>query len=96
MRTYKQKTIKVFDNIYCDVCGISCTITEPCIEHEYAKIEATWGYFSHQDGTQYDIELCEHCFNEVLQSMKKTRERILGPFKYPHKNDPLKGKSYLP
>lgn len=96
MRSFQSKEIKVVDKIYCDMCGQSCTITEPCIEHEYAKIEATWGYFSNQDGTQYDIEICESCFNQVLSFIKDKRRRNLGPFKYPYDKDPLEGQSYMP
>ena len=93
MKTFKKKTVKVTDKIYCDSCGDDCSKD---IDHEYATIEATWGYFSNQDGTQYDIEICESCFNEVLQSMKQIRKRILGSLKYPHDIDNLEGKSYFP
>ena len=95
MKTYKKKTVKAVDKIYCDCCGQDCTITEPVDEHEYGELTATWGYCSNQDGTQYDIQLCETCFNEVIEFLKKKRKKTLGPFKYPHKNDPLDGKSYF-
>ena len=81
MRTYKTEPKKVVDEILCDCCGKSCTITEPVIEHEYASIEAIWGYFSNQDGNQYNLDICEDCFNEVLELIKNKRKRILGPCK---------------
>lgn len=96
MKTYKKKTVKVIDEICCDMCGETCTTQEPFMEHEYAKLEASWGYFSEQDGTQYDIEICEYCFNEVLGFIKEKRRKKLGPFKYPRKHDPLEGKRYIP
>lgn len=96
MKTYKKKTVKVIDNIYCDSCGETCTMDEPVIEHEYAELSATWGYFSNQDGSQYDIQLCEKCFNEVIDFLKQKRKRILGPFNYPYQEDPLEGRSYFP
>jgi hypothetical protein len=96
MRTYKTKPKKVVDEILCDCCGESCTTTEPVVEHEYATIEATWGYFSDQDGKQFNIDLCENCFNDVLSFIKDSRRKILGPFKYPHKTDPLEGTCYFP
>lgn len=96
MRTYKTEPKKVVDTILCDVCGASCTITEPVVEHEYAELIATWGYFSYRDGQQFNIELCENCFNDVLTFIKNSRKKILGPFNYPHKTDPLEGKSYFP
>lgn len=93
MKTFKKKTVKVLDKIYCDSCGENCSKD---IDHEYAELSATWGYCSNQDGTQYDIQICENCFNEVLESLKKKRKKFLGPFKYPYSNDPLEGKSYFP
>lgn len=96
MKTYKKKLTKVVDKILCDSCGEDCTITEPAVEHEYAELSATWGYFSDQDGAQYDIQICESCFNEVIDFLKKKRKQTLGPFKYPYKQDPLEGRSYFP
>jgi hypothetical protein len=95
MKTYKEEVRKVVDEILCDCCGESCTVTEPVVEHEYAELIATWGYFSDQDGSQYNIDLCENCFNDVLSFIKNSRKKILGPFKYPYDTDPLQGKSYL-
>lgn len=96
MKTYKKVLKKDIDKIYCDACGKSCTITEPVDEHEYATLAATWGYFSNQDGQYFDIQICESCFNEVLNFIKKKRKRNLGCFKYPYETDPLEGKSYIP
>lgn len=95
MKTYKEEIKKVVDQILCDCCGESCSITEPVVEHEYAELIATWGYFSDQDGTQFNIDLCENCFNDVLGFVKNQRRKILGPFKYPYDYDPLDGKEYL-
>ena len=96
MKTYKKKTVKAVDKILCDSCGANCTIDVPVDEYEYAELNATWGYFSNQDGLQYDIQICETCFNEVIGFLKNKRKQILGPFNYPHKEDPLEGKSYFP
>ena len=99
MKTFKKKTVKVLDKIYCDVCGECCTKGDEengWTDHEYATIEGTWGYWSKQDGTQYHIEMCENCFTEVLNFIKNKRRRVLGSFNYPYDTDPLEGKSYFP
>lgn len=99
MKFYAEKMVKTLDSIYCDSCGKSCTKgtdSNPTMDHEYAEIIATWGYFSNQDGTQYDIQICETCFDEVIDFLKKKRKRILGQFKYPYDVDSLEGKSYIP
>jgi len=55
VKTYKKKSIKTLDKIYCDVCG-SLT-TDDYGNHENATIEAIWGYHSNQDGTMHEIHM---------------------------------------
>jgi hypothetical protein len=45
---------------------------------------------------EYGIQLCEKCFNEIVDILKSKRKKTLGPFNYPHKYDPLEGRSYFP
>ena len=73
MRTFKKKTIQTLDKIYCDICNSCCT-HEDYNDHEYALIEASWGYFSNSDGSKYDIHICEKCFDDLLDWMKNKRE----------------------
>ena len=89
MKTYKKKTVKVLDKIHCDCCGENCSKD---IDHEYAELSATWGYCSKQDGTQYDIQICENCFTEVLNHIKDKRRT----FNFSYEKDPLEGKCYFP
>lgn len=90
MQTFRNKSIKVVDKIYCDMCGVCCTSEQ--LGSEYATLEAQWGYNSSKDETQYHIQICENCFDDVIDFMKKKRRRMLGCFKYPYEYDPLKGK----
>ncbi len=93
MRTYKDKTIKALDTVYCDICGGSTTILEQ-IGPDYATLESCWGYGSLNDGIKYDLQFCEHCFNEMLGTIKQKRQKILGSLKYPYPIDPLNGITY--
>lgn len=93
MKTYKTVKRKVEDKVICDVCGKVCT--DDNYITEYATVEAQWGYASANDGTSFDIQLCENCFGDMLGWMIKKRKEYLGPFKFPHKQDPLQGKTQL-
>lgn len=93
MKTYKKKKVKTVDQIYCDSCGSNCTKDQ--LGHEYGVLEANWGYCSKQDGTNYEIHLCENCFMEIVEYIKKKRKKTLGCFVYPYDYDPLDGKNYL-
>lgn len=87
MKTHKKEYKQVIDKIYCDMCGLCCT--DDNFGNEYATIEASWGYGSSKDGSKFDIQLCEKCFDDVLELIKKKRKSYLGPFKYPYDKDPL-------
>ena len=87
MRTYKEKTVKVVDTIMCDACGKNCT--DDYGNHENATLEAVWGYWSRKDNQRFDIHLCENCFDETLDFLRKKRKNILEPFTYPYDQDPF-------
>ena len=89
LRTYKTVKRKVEDKVICDVCGKTCT--NDYYEKEYATVEACWGYGSKQDGSKFDIQLCENCFGDMLGWMTKKRKEYLGPFNYPYDVDPFRG-----
>ena len=90
MRTFKEEVRKVLDDVSCDICGKSTT-NYPDVGPDYATLESYWGYGSQKDGSKYEVHLCESCFNDVIDLLKETRKRILGPFSYPYEIDPLDG-----
>jgi hypothetical protein len=94
MRTFKEKTVEVLDDVNCDVCGKSTT-NHKDVGPDYATLESCWGYGSRNDGSKYSIDICESCFNETLEFLKQKRRSVLGPFSYPFENDPLSGNEYL-
>jgi len=94
MKTFKKKTVKVVDDVHCDCCGKSTT-NYNYVGPDYATLESCWGYGSKHDGSKYNIDLCEGCFTEVLNFIKEKRRKVLGPFNYPHDNDPLDGQTYI-
>lgn len=90
MRTFKEEIRKVLDDVNCDVCGKSTTICKE-VGPDYATLESYWGYGSHNDGSKYEIHICENCFDETLDFLKQKRKSVLGPFNYPFEYDPLDG-----
>jgi hypothetical protein len=94
MKTFKEKTIKVVEDVHCDTCGKSTT-NDTNVGPDYATLESCWGYGSSNDGSKYNIDLCETCFFDVINFIKDKRRKVLGPFNYPHDNDPLDGQTYI-
>lgn len=89
MKTYKKTIVKKINEIFCDVCGKSCTKDQ--LGHEYSVLEANWGYSSNQDGKAYEIHLCENCFTITISFLRNQRSM----YKEIPMNDPFNGKNWL-
>lgn len=90
MKLYKEVKRKVEDKVFCDICGQSCTLDQ--FGSEYATLEAQWGYSSKRDGQKFDIQICEKCFEEILEWIKTKRHYHKMPFtttNCPHDHDSL-------
>lgn len=75
MRKYKEVLRKEIADVVCDICKKSCI---KCFDDvgfaEYATIEARWGYCSKKDGEKFESEICEDCFDKLIdfiESLKK-------------------------
>jgi len=81
--------MRTFD-VSCDICGKSTT-NYPDVGPDYATLESYWGYGSSNDGSKYEIHICQNCFDETLDFLKQKRKSVLGPFSHPFEPDPLEG-----
>ena len=72
MRTTKQELRTVTDKVYCDGCNVCCSTSN--FGHDYAELDAYWGYNTTLDGAKYDIQLCENCFKDVIQLLQNKRK----------------------
>lgn len=70
MRIFKKELKEVLDEVICDICGGSC---KKEYNQEYAELIATWGYDSNKDLTQYNVDLCENCFDKTIDYLKSIR-----------------------
>ena len=77
---YKIKEVQTIDKILCDLCATNCT-------EENALLHADWGYNSKKDGLRYRVNLCENCFDSIINWMKDRRY----PYIFTSSNDPLNG-----
>lgn len=77
MKKIGEKTIEVIDDVTCDVCGKSCKDHMDNIES--ATLSAYWGYSSKKDGSNYDVDICESCFDKTLEFLAKLKGSIIKP-----------------
>lgn len=67
-----QKTTKEVEelvDVTCDRCGLSCR-DKIDMNLEYAEMKAMWGYGSGKDCERHKIQLCEKCYDEMVETMK--------------------------
>lgn len=77
MKKIAEKTIEVIDDVVCDICNKSC---KDCHENmESASLTAYWGYSSKKDGQQYEVDICENCFDKTLEFFAKLKGSEIKP-----------------
>lgn len=85
MKKFKQELCNKLDQVFCDICGESCSKE---YNNECASLSATWGYESKKDLVRHNIDLCEDCFDKTIDFLKTIRSVNV------EKNDPLDGVDY--
>lgn len=66
-----KKVIKVTtqtDLVICNMCGEK--IESQKYHDNYLSVKKTWGYGSTHDGETHAFELCEKCYDELLEKFK--------------------------
>lgn len=77
MKKTALKTIEVIDDVTCDICNKSCK--DHIDNMESASLTAYWGYSSKKDGQNYDLDICESCFDKTLEFLAKLKGSMIKP-----------------
>lgn len=69
MRIYKTKLVerKKLQYIMCNKCGQNVDIKN---YKDFLYINKTWGYNSNYDGEYHEFEICQSCYDELINSLK--------------------------
>ncbi len=59
----------------CDVCGKSCTPPNAFSE-EIGHMMANWGYNSDKDGRMEHCDLCEGCWDKVVEFIESLGGKV--------------------
>lgn len=62
------KSVKVTDDILCDVCGVSCK-DSPSVESDNIDINSHYAIIATMP-SEYFIHLCMKCFNKTLAALR--------------------------
>lgn len=67
MRKYQRGRDKKLIEIVCNCCGKKLTFTDGMLTEDVCKINVEWGYFSKKDGEIHSLDLCEECYDKIIQ-----------------------------
>jgi len=72
MRQYKStmKEIKETDKIICNKCGRVIPVVQGVPQEDTLEVNKRWGYFSNKDNQTDHFDLCESCYDELVDSFK--------------------------
>ena len=69
----------------CNVCGRELSILPSGEQEETLTVEKSWGYFSNKDGISQKVNICEECYDHMVEDektiMRKKEENILNKLK---------------
>ena len=70
MHQYQLKKTKEISKIICNQCGREISVINGRPEKEVLCVEHTWGYFSEKDGQVHHFDLCEECYDQMINRFR--------------------------
>ena len=68
MRKYTNQKHEELEEIYCNRCGKKIRLENGILEEGIFNGKVTWGYFSEKDMEQHEFDLCEACYDKMIQA----------------------------
>ena len=68
MRKYKGKG--ELESVWCNWCEKRLIVKDGILREGSAHFELTWDYFSEKDGEVHSFDLCESCYDELINQFK--------------------------
>ena len=57
-------------NIICNKCGKKVEYTDDLLKEEFCEIIKEWGYFSRKDLEVHRFNLCEECYDSLVEGFE--------------------------
>lgn len=70
MEKNKTKRIVKIKDIYCNVCGKQIKVENGIVKEDVFEATKEWGYFSRRDLEVHRFNICESCYEEMIQKFK--------------------------
>ncbi len=66
----KYKSNGELESVCCNWCGKRLIVKNGILREGSAHFELTWDYFSEKDGEIHSFDLCESCYDEMINQFK--------------------------
>lgn len=66
MRKYEVIKKEKLKNVFCNMCGKQLKIKNGIVTEGVMSLDLHWGYFSEKDGQIHSFDLCEECYDMLL------------------------------
>lgn len=72
MRQYRKETKEIgcVEKIVCNQCGKEILVSNGHENEGVFHADYQWGYFSEKDGQRHKFDLCEKCYDSLLQGFQ--------------------------
>lgn len=61
--------------VYCNCCGKKLKVEHGIVKEGVFMADILWGYFSEKDGEQHDFDICENCYDLLIEKFRIPVER---------------------
>lgn len=68
MRKYKNDG--TLETVICNACGKKVAVKDGIVREGVLGMEYSWDYFSEKDGEIHRLELCEACYDRLVQTLR--------------------------
>lgn len=66
MRKYDIETGTILEMIKCNQCGKQIKVENGIVKEGVFSSEYNWGYFSEKDNQKHIFDLCENCYEDII------------------------------
>ncbi len=68
MRKYLEESSNELVSVICNGCGKNLLVENGILKEGCFEGDAVFGYFSKKDGQIHSFDLCEECYDKIIES----------------------------
>lgn len=77
MRKYEDQKERQIREIFCNCCGKKISVKNGMETEGVFHGQVQWGYFSEKDGETHRFDLCEECYDKIVEGFRIPPEKYM-------------------